>query len=227
MYHKERFLFCKLTSYVLDPVVCIADTLGREIVFCVKFGSSSQISFTFVIGFLLLEEAQTGRSLWVKGGGRTNAVIQPEVIEDKRRQLNGGGLHQVNIMSFPPSHILLPGFPLAQSSIKYIAAQKSHLDWNICDKIPLLVAWKEECVILKCNTKDRGVGLNAETAVGHSSGRFHKPLSCPSPWRLLKRPEYVASSKWCYLKWKWKRLQITLLHKLRISYSMSDGRFRC
>lgn len=57
-------------------------------------------------------------------------------------------------------------------------------------KPPLLVSWKAECVTLKIKyQRQRGTDLDAETAEGHSSGRFSKPLSCPSPLRLLKRPE--------------------------------------
>lgn len=63
--HKERVFSVKLTSYALDPAAYIADTLGQKLGFLadVKFGSSSEVCFIFIVGFLLPEKAQTGRSL--------------------------------------------------------------------------------------------------------------------------------------------------------------------
>lgn len=65
------------------------------------------------------------------------------------------------------------------------------------------------------------------SVASHSCERFDKLLlTCPSPWRLLKRSEYLAYREWCYLKWKARRLQITLLHRLGISYGMADGQIQ-
>lgn len=75
--------------------------LGEKFVSDVKSGSSSETDFIFIVGFLLLGEAQTGRSLWVK---KRRECSYPEGVEDK--SINKMTT-QSSIMSSLPSRYIL------------------------------------------------------------------------------------------------------------------------
>lgn len=171
----------------LIPLFALQTLQGEKFVSDVKSGSSSETGFILIVSFLLLGEGQTDRSLWVKK--RRECGHPTRGSRRWEHQPDDNSIKKALCPLLLPL-TFLPGFPPGQSSIKCIDAQKSHVDWKMCDKIPIIGCMEGRMCDFKIKyQRQRSTDLDAETAESRSSGRFSKPLFCPSPWRLLKRPE--------------------------------------